>query len=106
MKLITKPTTSHVQRIIEAVAESFNVDAVSIVLEQATSTRKLSTARSVCAFLLKDKIPKDKIASLLGRKNNQYAYAAIERVYAKSQADHEYHARVDRLACRFGVRWN
>ena len=106
MKTTTKTTTKQVQKVIEATAEEFNVDPIDIVHPQGKTGRDISTARYVCAFLLRDMLPMDRIASLLGRRNNQYAYGAIDRVYARSQEDHSFFERVACLADRFGARWN
>ena len=106
MSIIKKTTTKQVQEVIEATAEEFGVDPIDIVHPHGKAGRDISTARYVCAFLLRDRLAMDRIASLLGRRNKQYAYGAIDRVYSRSQEDHSFFVRVDSLADRFGGRWN
>ena len=95
-----------IQTIIEEAAAAFNVDPMDIVDRNGKTGRDISTARYVCAFLLRDHLAKDKIASLLGRRNHQYAYAAIKRVQTRSQEDHDFHLKVLKLSDRFCVQWN
>lgn len=106
MNTVTKTKTAQIQKVIEATAKEFNVDPIDIVHPHGKAGRDISTARYVCAFLLRDMLPMDRIASLLGRRNNQYAYGAIDRVYSRSQEDHSFFDRVAYLADRFGARWN
>lgn len=95
-----------IQRMIETVAEKFNVDPLDIVNQHGKKTRDVSTAKYVCAFLLKDKMAKTQIAALLGRSNSQYAYSAIARVYSRGQEDHDFHMTVVNLCEEFGVNMN
>jgi chromosomal replication initiation ATPase DnaA len=90
------------QNIIEEVAKEFKVDPVAI-LTVGSSSRNVSTARYVCAFLLKDCLPKTKVASLLGRRNDQYVYSAVNRVIDRSQTDHEFYLRVLKIGEKFGL---
>ena len=95
-----------IQTIIEEAAAAFNVDPMDIVDRNGKVGRKISTARYVCAFLLRDHLAKDKIAALLGRRNSQYAYAAIKRVQTRSQEDRDFYKKVLKLSDRFCVQWN
>lgn len=95
-----------IQTIIEEAAAAFNVDPMDIVDRNGKVGRDISTARYVCAFLLRDHLAKDKIASLLGRRNHQYAYAAIKRVQTRSQEDRHFQKKVLKLSDRFCVQWN
>ena len=92
-----------IQKIIEDVAEQFNVDPIDIVHPHGKTGRDISTSRYVCAFLLKNKLPMDKIAALLGRRNDQYGYAAVKRVETRSLEDHSFYMKVLKLSERFGV---
>ena len=95
-----------IQTIIEEAAAAFNVDPMDIVDRNGKTGRDISTARYVCAFLLRDHLAKDKIAALLGRRNSQYAYAAIKRVQTRSQEDRYFQKKVLKLSDRFCVQWN
>ena len=95
-----------IQTIIEEAAAAFNVDPIDIVAQYGKVGRDISTARYVCAFLLREYLPKDKIASLLGRRNHQYAYAAIKRTQTRCQEDHDFHLKVLKLSDRFCIQWN
>lgn len=95
-----------IQTIIEAAAAEFKVDPIDIVHPHGKASRDISTARYVCAFLLREYLAKDKIAALLGRRNHQYAYAAIKRVQSRSQKDHDFCQKVLKLSDRFCVQWN
>jgi len=95
-----------IQTIIEEAAAEFGVDPMDIVDRYGKVGRDISSARYVCAFLLREYLPKDKIASLLGRRNHQYAYAAIKRVQIRSQDDHDFCQKVLKLSDRFCVQWN
>jgi len=96
-------TLKPIQEIIESTAAEFGVDPVDIVDRYGKVGRNISAARYVCAYLLKKHLPKDKIAALLGRRNHQYAYAAITRVQKRSQTDHDFFLKVLKLSDRFGV---
>ena len=98
---MSKNTT--IQTIIEDTANEFNINPVDIVSRDGKASRDISTARYVCAYLLEKHLPKDKIAALLGRRNHQYAYAAITRVQKRSQTDHGFFLKVLKLSERFGV---
>ena len=102
MNTVTKTKTAQIQKVIEATAKEFNVDPIDIVHPHGKAGRDISTARYVCAFLLRDMLAMDRIASLLGRRNNQYAYGAIDRVYSRSREDHSFFDRVAYLADRLG----
>ena len=93
-----------IQEVIEEVAATFKVDPIAI-LQQGGSSRNVATSRYVCAFILKDSMAKTKIASLLGRRNDQYVYSAVNRVIAKSKEDHEFYLKVLKLTERFGIGW-
>ena len=95
-----------IQTIIEDTAAEFGVDPIDIVAQYGKVGRDISTARYVCAFLLREYLPKDKIASLLGRRNHQYAYAAIKRTQTRCREDHDFHLKVLKLADRFCIQWN
>ena len=95
-----------IQTIIEEAAAAFNVDPIDIVAQYGKVGRDISTARYVCAFLLREYLAKDKIAALLGRRNSQYAYAAIKRTQTRCQEDHDFHLKVLKLSDRFCVQWN
>ena len=95
-----------IQTIIEEAAAAFNVDPMDIVDRNGKVGRDISTARYVCAFLLREYLPKDKIASLLGRRNHQYAYAAIKRTQTRCQEDRYFQKKVLKLSDRFCVQWN
>ena len=95
-----------IQTIIEEAAAAFNVDPIDIVAQYGKVGRDISTARYVCAFLLREYLAKDKIAALLGRRNSQYAYAAIKRVQTRSQEDRYFQKKVLKLSDRFCVQWN
>lgn len=94
------------QEIIEDAAQAFDVDPIDIVHPAGKTGRDISTARYVCAFLLRDTMSMAKIAALLGRRNDQYPYGAINRVRERSQEDHDFYLRVLKLSEKFGVRWN
>lgn len=94
-----------IQTIIEETASEFGVDPIDIVDRYGKVGRDISSARYVCAFLLKDHLAKDKIAALLGRRNHQYAYAAIKRVIKRSQNDHDFLQKVTRLTDRLCLPW-
>ena len=96
-------TLKPIQEIIESTAAEFGVDPVDIVDRYGKASRDISSARYVCAYLLEKHLPKDKIAALLGRRNHQYAYAAITRVQKRSQTDHDFFLKVLKLSDRFGV---
>jgi len=95
-----------IQTIIEDTAAEFGVDPIDIVHRYGKASRDISTARYVCAFLLREYLAKDKIASLLGRRNHQYAYAAIKRTQKRCQEDHDFHLKVLKLSDRFCIQWN
>ena len=94
-----------IQTIIEEAAAEFGVDPMDIVDRNGKVGRDISTARYVCAFLLREHLAKDKIAALLGRRNHQYAYAAINRVIERSQTDHDFLKKVTRLTDRLCLPW-
>lgn len=96
-------TLKPIQELIEGTAAEFGVDPVDIVHRYGKVGRDISSARCVCAYLLYNRLPKDKIASLLGRRNHQYAYAAVTRVQERSQSDHDFFLKVLKLSDRFGV---
>lgn len=96
-------TLTMIQDIVEDTAAEFDVNPVDIVSRDGKASRDISSARYVCAYLLDNRLPKDKIASLLGRRNHQYAYAAITRVQKRSQTDHDFFLKVLKLSERFGV---
>ena len=98
---MSKNTT--IQTIIEDTADEFKVDPIDIVSRDGKTGMSISSARYVCAYLLEKHLPKDKIAALLGRRNHQYAYAAITRVQKRSQTDHDFFLKVLKLSERFGV---
>ena len=91
-----------IQKVIEEVAKQLKVDPVAI-LTVGSSSRNVSTARYMCAFLLKDCLPKTKIASLLGRRNDQYVYSAVNRVIERSRNDHEFYLLVLKIGEKFGI---
>jgi len=95
-----------IQTIIEDTAAEFGVDPIDIVHRYGKVGRDISTARYVCAFLLREYLAKDKIAALLGRRNHQYAYAAIKRTQTRCREDHDFQLKVLKLADRFCIQWN
>ena len=95
----------HIRRILEAVADEFDVDPVALMsCEQGN--RSVSTARAVCAFLLRGFLTTHQINMLLGKRSKSFASASMLRVYAKSAEDHRFYLRVDRLMALFGVQWS
>ena len=91
------------QKLIERTAEEFGVCPRAIISKD--STRPVTAARAVVAFLLKDEYSTAQIGSLLGRRNGQYKNASVRKVYAKSKEDHRYFVTVMKLAEEFGVEW-
>jgi len=92
-----------IQHVIERTAEEFGVDPRAILTRDGT--RAASTARIVCAFLLKDELTQAQIGSLLGRRAQSYKANSIKAVYKRCKNDHDYFVRVLKLSDEFGVKW-
>ena len=91
------------QKLIERTAEEFGVDPRAIL--SRGGTRAVSTARIVCAFLLKNELTQAEIGSLLGRRAQSYKSNSVKAVYKRSKEDHRYFVTVMKLAEEFGVEW-
>ena len=91
------------QKLIERTAEEFGVDPRAIL--SRGGTRAVSTARIVCAFLLKNELTQAEIGSLLGRRAQSYKSNSVKAVYKRSKDNHAYFVTVMKLAEEFGVEW-